>query len=146
LLRGSDPQPEEIRRITEIFGLSEDGFVAADMLTENGVDVLRNNLTRLTGELKRGAQQQLAHDLGFHETTISNWLSGSRQPAGRGLVALCRHFALPRETDLRTEPLFLSPSPVGAREQRDWLSDRIDRLEAETLRDLFPALERILNS
>jgi len=76
-------------------------------------------------------------------STVSSPFCG---PGSGELPLLRGHSALPRETDLRIEPLFLSPSPVGAREQRDWLSDRIDRLEAETLRDLFPALERILNS
>jgi hypothetical protein len=46
--------------------------------------------------------------------------------------------------DLETDPLFLELSPVGSYAQRAWLRQRVDELDDEVLRVLFPALERLL--
>jgi hypothetical protein len=49
-------------------------------------------------------------------------------------------------TDLEKEPLFLSPLPVSLRERKRWLHEQIDRIDTETLNDLFPALKRLLST
>ncbi len=54
------------------------------------------------------------------------------------------YFGLPTAVDLETIPLFLELSPVGSYEQRAWLRQRIEELDDETLRVLFPALEKLL--
>jgi hypothetical protein len=51
---------------------------------------------------------------------------------------------LNRDVDLERDPLFLSPYPLTERDQRRWLREQIDRLDAETLRVLFPAFKRLL--
>jgi len=110
-----------------------------------GGDALRQNLRRLVGSLGSGGQKRLAQDLGFDPTTVSRWYRGKHRPNPANLDKLRSYFGLPEGTDLRTEPIYASTAPVGEAEQKAWLHERINRLDADALRDLFPALERLLS-
>ncbi|MDP9438698.1 MAG: hypothetical protein M3P49_08130, partial [Actinomycetota bacterium] len=74
------------------------------------------------------------------------WHGGEHKPKQNNLSRLSGYFGLPGGTELRSDPLFLSPDPIGEAEQREWLVGRINNLGSDTLRELFPELKRILEN
>jgi transcriptional regulator with XRE-family HTH domain len=106
--------------------------------------VLSENLRFLFSTLGHGGKKAIASELGIDPTTVSRWLSGAYEPQLASLRQLVSHFGLPADTDLQEDPIFLSAEPVSAIERRTWLHERINALSRNELRELFPALLRIL--
>lgn len=141
LLRGDQPHQEELRHLAERMKMKEE-TLQSDELVEQ-VQVLTENLRCLLDAPKRGGKKVLAEELGVQQASISRWLRGGR-PEPRHQAAIKKYFGLPANVDLETDPLFLELSPVGSYAQRAWLRQHADELDEETLRVLFPALERLL--
>ena len=148
LLLGGDARPGEIERIAAVFGVSQEDVAGADLVERARVDVLLQNMCRLIDSVNlvvrtgRGAKKLLADELGVHPTTVSKWYSGEQEPTRENLDALLRYFGL-SGIEIRVDPIFLSPLPVGKAEQRAWLSERVDRIDGAELQQLFPALRRL---
>jgi transcriptional regulator with XRE-family HTH domain len=142
LLTGTPLTPPELSRLAEEIGCSEEEIQFGNPLAE--VSVLHENLKYLVEAPKRGQKKELADYLGIRPGSLSRWLSGKQQPTHKHLQKIQAFFGLPPHLDLARDPLFLSLSPLSTVEQRDWLHQQIDALDAETLRQLFPALERLL--
>ena len=148
LILGSTPRSEEIERIAAVFGVSQEDVAEVDMVSRAGVNVLLQNLRRLIDSTHLvvkggGAKKRLADDLGVHPTTVSKWYSGEQSPTRENLGALRRYFGLSR-VELRIDPIFLSPVPTGKAEQKAWLLEQVDRIDAVKLEELYPALRRLL--
>ena len=107
-------------------------------------NVLRENLTYLMNALGRGGKKALAAKFCVDPTTISRWLNGTSQPNEATLRQLATYFGVSAGTDLRRDPVFLSLDPVALSERRQWLVSRLESLSADELRDLYPALRRLL--
>lgn len=107
-------------------------------------DVLRENLAYLMNALGHGGKKALAAKFSVDPTTISRWLNGTSQPNDTTLRELATYFGVPAGTDLRSDPVFLSLDPVALTERRQWLVSRLESLSADELRDLYPALRRML--
>lgn len=138
-------EQHEVAMLAEIVGLGEE----ADHLRHAGYalddcDVLSENLRYLLNSLGRGGKKALAGDLGVDPTTLSRWLNGSFVPQTSTLRQLVSNFGLPPNTDLEEDPIFLSAEPISATERRSWLHGRIEDLQADELRALYPALRRLL--
>lgn len=135
----------ELSMLAEVVGLGDE----ADNLRHAGYafgtsDLLAENLRYLLNSLGRGGKKALAGEIGVDPTTLSRWLNGSFVPHTSTLRQLLSHFGLPPETNLEQEPIFLSAQPISAVERRKWLHERIDSLRSDELRDLYPALRRLL--
>ena len=115
----------------------------ADMVAAE-CDVLRENLAYLMNALGHGGKKALAAKFSVDPTTISRWLNGTSQPSEATLRQLATHFGVPAGTNLRSDPVFLSLDPVALSERRQWLVSRLESLPADELRDLYPALRRML--
>ncbi len=113
-------------------------------LARDGSDVLHENLRFLFGSLGHGGKKSLASELGVDQTTVSRWLNGSYEPQTSSLRQISSYFGLPVGTDLREDLIFLSADPVALTERRNWLRARIDDLSTDELRELYPALRRML--
>ncbi len=135
--------PEETECVAKTLGVFPASLETANV-AKDADDVLRENLRRLIGSLGPSGQKRLAQGLGFDPTTVSRWYRGKHKPNPTNLGKLRGGFGLPEGTDLRTEPLYTSTDPVGEAEQKAWLHEQINRLDADALRELFPALERLL--
>ena len=127
------------------FELADEGdnLRFADFASD-GCDVLVENLKFLFNTLGRGAKKALSRELGVVPTTVSRWLNRSFQPHASTLKQLVSHFGLPPDTDLCQAPVFLSSEPVSMTERRSWLHGRLDALSLDELRELYPALRRLL--
>jgi transcriptional regulator with XRE-family HTH domain len=137
------PSSEEQNKIARITEVSEEDLRLTRLLTAE--EILRGNVQYLLNSLERGKQKTLARYTGASEVTVSRWHTGAQLPTkGEYLDGLRRYFGLPADIDLKDEPLFLSLSPIGDKQRREWLCAQIHQLRPETLRRLFPALERLL--
>jgi transcriptional regulator with XRE-family HTH domain len=144
LLKAAQPTAAELRSIGRATDRRDEELQFGQLLESDRVDVLRENLRYLFSGLERGQKMKLAEALGVHQTTLSRWPSGRQSLRESKLKTLARFFGLDPEIDLRSEPIFLSSVPVGDRERRTLLHERIEGLDAETLRQLFPAFLRLL--
>jgi hypothetical protein len=141
LLLGKPPTPQELAALSERLGYAEEELSLQDM-TE-GVDVLKENVGYLIGTLPHGKKKELADCIDVKQQTVTSWLRRGTPPDKSNREALKSYFGLSRELDLEREPIFLSPYPLAEKEQRRWLREQIDRLDADTLRALFPAFTRL---
>lgn len=137
--------PDVLQRLAAAFGQDDGGeSIRFADLVGDGTDLPRENLKFLFESLDRGGKKRLAAELSIDPTTVSRWLSGASQPQGPSLRHLSDYFGLPAGTDLRETPIFLSVEPVATVDRRRWLQARIDGLSPDELRDLYPALKRML--
>jgi len=75
---------------------------------------------------------------------ITSWASGKFLPDSDKALRICKFFRPYSYTDLKEEPLFLSPSPIDVVEQRAWLEERVKGISDRTIQELFPALQKLL--
>lgn len=134
----------DLRKIGDAFELGDQENLRFQGFAFEGCDVLRENLLFLMGSLGHGGKKSLALELHVDPTTISRWLNGSFEPQASTLHQMVLYFGLPPTTNLCEDPIFLSQEPVSARDRRKWLHHRIDTLTVEELRELYPALRRLL--
>ena len=151
LLRGEEPlRQEELQSIVRYLNLTDDDVMAireTDLLTQSGISIYEENLKyllRLVKELKKGRKQEFAQVIGVGVTTVSRWASGKFLPDSDKALRICKFFRPYSYTDLKEDPLFLSPTPVDVVEQRAWLEGKVRGMSDQTLQQLFPALERLL--
>jgi transcriptional regulator with XRE-family HTH domain len=136
---------EQLGRLSVLFGLGEDGeeLRFQDFLPDD-CNVLLENINYLVDGLEHGGKRTLASELGVDPTTVSRWLSGKIEPSGTTRSALASYFNLPPNTDLRTDPVFLSVEPISIYDQRQWVKQRLDSMCREEFAPLYPALRRML--
>jgi len=136
----------ELVTLSRALDLPEDeGTLRYSDLPAEGSNVLRENLQHLFHSLGHGGKKELARRLGIASSTVSRWLNGANEPHAATLATVVTFFGLPPETDLRLVPIFLSLDPVSSTEKRRWLHARVDAMSPDDLRELFPALRRILD-
>ena len=135
--------PEERDRIADFFGVPREVLETVNLVEQAGLAILNENLRRLIGGLDHGDKRRLAEAIGVGPVTISRW-QRDQPPSEPNLRELCGYFRLPSVEYLRKEPIFLSPTPISTAEQRAWIRERADRLDAIALQNLFPALERVM--
>lgn len=135
----------QLRELARAFELEEEGeTLRFSDLVRDGTKILMENLRFLIGNLGHGEKKVLAKELEIDPTTVSRWLNGTYEPQSPTLQQLMTHFGLPSKTDLRHDPIFLSAEPVSDAERRHWLFRRIDELSSSEIRELYPALRRML--
>lgn len=145
LLTTGDPTEQEVNQIAQTLGLETQELFYADLLAQSDIDIWRENVVLLVKSLQRGEQSKLVAYLGLRSAgTVTKWKSKKANPEKKHKQGLQNFFGLPLSVDLEQAPLFLSLSPVDKVSQRAWLHEHIDQLGDLTLRNLFPALERLL--
>jgi len=140
---GGELTTTEKRALATITGLPLDEF-SADLLGRQGVNILVENIRHLINGLPHGQKKEIAASLGVDVTTVSRWLGGSQRPTKKKLEEISKYFGLPRRTELESVPIFLSTEPIGENQMRDWLTQRLQQVDGKTLREVFPALKRLL--
>ncbi len=118
--------------------------LSKDLLEKNSVNVLAENIRHLVGTLPHGQKKQFASTLGVDATTISRWINRGQRPTRKKMDDICQYFGLPAGTNLETEPIFLRLDPISESQMRSWISEKINQLDGKTLREIFPALKRLM--
>lgn len=136
--------------LVEMEALAENRNLVLDDLASKRLlspkQVLANNIAYLFDGLDHGSKGDFARAIGVDVSTISRWRRGVAKPSRTHIQKLCEQFALDVGTDLESQPLFLSPTPVSLAQRRDWLKRRIEHLSPQELNELFPALRLLLGS
>jgi len=146
LLEGQadDPSEGETRALVQFSGMEFERLTSENLIDAIKADIFSLNLSFLLEKLPHGKKKHLAESLGVDQTTISRWGNGTQRPTKKKMRGLADYFNLPKSIDLEKEPIFLSMMPIGEAETKQWLKERIDALDRDTLRDLSPALVRLL--
>jgi transcriptional regulator with XRE-family HTH domain len=140
LLLGDKLELEEQKKLAEAFGRSEEDF-AASLFFDDKVDVISENISYLFESIE---QKQLAKEIGVTKDAVSKWKNAKQGITKKNLAALLQYFRLPSETNLKTDPIFLSWTPIDDHRRREWINEQIREIDSDDLRDLFPAFERLL--
>lgn len=118
--------------------------LSADLLRKNTVNVFAENIRHLVGTLPHGMKKEFAAKTRVDATTVSRWIGGAQRPGRKKQDEICRYFGLPAGTDLDTDAIFLGLDPISEAQVRSWISDKIEKMDGKTLREIYPALKRLL--
>ena len=140
---GEELTLKEKKALAKVMGLSPEDF-SADLLEKQGVNILVENIRHLINELPHGQKKEFAASLGVDVTTVSRWIGGAQRPTKKKLEEIGRYFGLPPGTDLDSEPIFLWTEPISESQMKSWIADTIQQADGKTLREIFPALRRLL--
>lgn len=145
LLEGEDKPltAKEGKLLTRKAGLKA-GELSGDLPTAHEVDILAENIRFLINTLPHGEKKKFAAKLGIDVTTVSRWIKGAQRPTKTKLKQIVNYFGLPPDTDLEGEAVFLWTGPISESQMKDWISARIEHLNGKTIREIFPALRKLL--
>ncbi len=118
--------------------------VAGNLLEKHGVDIRVENIRHLINGLPHGQKKEFAAKLGVDVTTVSRWISGAQRPTKKKVEEIGGYFGLPPGTNLDSEPIFLWTEPISESQMKSWVAETIDQMDGKTLREIFPALRRLL--
>ena len=145
LLTNSIPSQREVDVLSEKLGATSEELRFTGLVEELGDDLFLHNLQYLVDGVEHGEKNKVARAVGVHATSLSRWIAGTHHPEKRYRASLARYFGLSSETELVSEPIFLSLLPVSESDRKRWLRSAIDDLDHRSLNDLFPALFKLLS-
>ena len=134
---------KEKKALEKATGLAPEEL-SGDLLEKYDGDVLVENIRHLINGLPHGQKKEFAAKLGVDVTTVSRWIGGAQRPTKKKLEEIGKYFGLPPGTDLHSEAIFLWTDPVSETQMKSWLMEQIQHIDGKTLREVFPALRRLL--
>jgi len=140
--RGEALTSKEKKSLANAVGVASKGL-SENLLEKHDVDVLVENIRYLINSLPHGQKKEFAANQGVDVTTVSRWIGGAQRPTKKKLEEIGKYFGLPPGTNLYTEPIFLWAEPVSESQMKHWITEHIQRMEGNTLREMFPALRRL---
>ena len=140
---GEDLTSKEKKALEKATRLAPEGL-SGDLLEKHNGDVLVENIRHLTDGLPHGQKKEFAAKLGVDVTTVSRWIGGAQRPTRKKLEAIVRYFGLPPGIDLESEAIFLWTEPISESQMKSWITENIQKANGKMLRDVFPALKRLL--
>lgn len=144
LLDQGDMLIEEIECLSERVKVSKRNILHSKLYLK--VNIFSENIKYLFNSIGHGGQQKIAQELQLDPTTISRWKNGTlKKPGTRNHNLLKKHFHLSEEIDLCDHPIFLSNKPITIYEKKTLLIDGINSMDSSSLKDLFPALIKLIN-
>jgi len=118
--------------------------LSGNLLEKHSVDILVENIRHLINGLPHGKKKEFAAKLGVDVTTVSRWIGGTQRPTKKKLEEIGKYFGLPPGTDLNSEPIFLWTEPISESQMKSWIIETTQKTDGKTLREIFPALRRLL--
>jgi transcriptional regulator with XRE-family HTH domain len=145
LLEGKrgDLTSKEKKDLGKAMGLAPEDL-SENLLEKHDGDILVENIRHLIDGLPHGQKKEFAAKLGVDVTTVSRWIGGAQRPTKKKLEEIGKYFGLPPGTDLDSEAIFLWTDPVSETQMKSWLMEQIQQIDGKTLREVFPALRRLL--
>ena len=94
--------------------------------------------------LPHGQKKELAGKLRVDVTTVSRWISGVQRPTKKKVEEIGKYFGLPPETALDSDAIFLWTEPISESQMKFWVMEKIQGMDQKALREIFPALRKLL--
>jgi len=135
--------PKEKKALEKATGHAPEEL-SGDLLEKHGGDILVENIRHLIDGLPHGQKKEFAAKLGVDATTVSRWIGGAQRPTKKKLEEIGKYFGLLPGTDLNSEPIFLWTEPISESQMKSWITENIQQMGGRTLREIFPALRRLL--
>ena len=135
--------PKENKALANATELAPEDL-SENLLEKHGGDLLVENIRHLINGLAHGQKKEFAAKLGVDVTTVSRWISGAQRPTKKKLEEIGKYFGLPPGFNFDSEPIFLWTEPISESQMKSWLEDKIRQMDGETLREIFPALRKLL--
>lgn len=140
---GEDLTPKEIKALEKATGHALEEL-SGDLLEKYGGDILVENIRYLINGLPHGQKKEFAAKLGIDVTTVSRWIAGAQRPTKKKSELIGKYFGLPAGTDLHSEAIFLWTEPISESQMKSWITENIQKADGKTLKEIFPALRRML--
>jgi transcriptional regulator with XRE-family HTH domain len=140
---GGNLTPKEKKALEKATGLAPEDL-SGNLLEKHGGDILVENIRHLINDLPHGQKKEFAAKLGVDVTTVSRWIGGAQRPTKKKLEEIGKYFGLPPGTDLDSEAVFLWTEPISESQMKSWITETILRVDGKTLREIYPALRRLL--
>ena len=140
---GEDITSKEKKALEKSTGLAPEEL-SGDLLEKHDGDILVENIRHLIDGLPHGQKKEFAAKLGVDVTTVSRWIGGAQRPTKKKLEEIGKYFGLPPGTNLYSEPIFLWTEPISESQMKSWITENIQKADEKTLREVFPALRRLL--
>ena len=144
IIQGRWPAGENANRVAAAFDEEREKLEGEPLYGHGEWPILRENLRFLLNSLEDRTQKALAADLGKSQETVTRWVTQGTTPHPTTLRHLQVCYGLPSELDLKTDPIFLSTTPVGGFAQKRWVLDYIEKMPPEEITPVFEAIRRIL--
>lgn len=148
ILLGEKLSSEQFSRLLERIPVTVDEgeFFNRSLLELDRIDIARENVQFLLGQLRHGEAKRLGVALSVSDHTVSEWKRWRRKGGieKQHILGLARYFGIDPRVSLYAEPVFLWTEPVGEKQRRQWLREQIMFLDDDRLNDLFPALKILL--
>lgn len=141
--KGGELTAKEKKALANVTGLAQEDL-SADLLEKQGVNILVENIRHLLNGLPHGRKKEFAASVRVDVTTVSRWLGGAQRPTKKKLEEIGRYFGLPSDINFESEPIFLWTEPISESQMKSWIIDTIQQVDEKTLREIFPALRRLL--
>jgi len=140
---GKNLTPKEKKVLEKATGLAPEEL-SGDLLEKHDVDILVENIRHIIDGLPHGQKKEFATKLGVDVTTVSRWIGGAQHPTKKKLEEIGKYFGLPPGTNLDSEAIFLWTEPISESQMKSWIMEKTQKVDGKTLRDIFPALRRLL--
>jgi transcriptional regulator with XRE-family HTH domain len=140
---GGNLTPKEKKALEKATGLAPKDL-SGNLLEKHGGDILAENIRHLIDGLPHGQKKEFAAKLDVDVTTVSRWINGAQRPTKKKLEEISNYFGLPPGTDLHSGAIFLWTEPISEGQMKSWISEKIQQIDVKALREVFPALKRLL--
>ena len=140
---GEDLTSKEKKALEKATGLAPEEL-SGDLLEKHDGDILVENIRHLIDGLPHGQKKNFAAKLRVDVTTVSRWIGGAQRPTKKKLEEIGKYFGLPPGTDLGSEAIFLWTEPISENQMKSWITERIQQMNGKTLREIFPAMKRLV--
>ena len=140
---GEDLTSKEKKALEKATGLAPEEL-SGNLLEKYDGDILVENIRHLIDDLPHGQKKEFAAKLGVDVTTVSRWIGGAQRPTKKKLEEIGKYFGLPPGFNFDSEPIFLWTEPISESQMKSWITENIQKADGKTLREVFPALKRLL--
>jgi transcriptional regulator with XRE-family HTH domain len=140
---GQPLTPKEMKALAHATDLAPQD-ISRNLLEEHGVEILSENIRHLIDGLPHGQKKEFAAKLGVDVTTVSRWIGGAQRPTKKKLEEIGKYFSLPPGIELDSEAIFLWTEPISESQMKSWITENIQKADGKTLREIYPALRRLL--
>ncbi len=138
------PNETEIKAIKKEFDYGEDEIMYSVLFDEMDVNILKENIRYLLGQLAHGEKTDFARKVNININTIERWHFKGTRPNNKNIEKLKLYFDLEESMDLKEKPLFLNVEPVSVKQKKEYCIKQIEEMSVEEFSAVYHAIDKLL--